>query len=143
MRTFFSLYMSPNVRSVLKRMVCGALIVASALMINIWAIDSQLGAIAAPIRTENVDLPDPGNAIDRVVGEGTVNQVQGKAQETVGDVKRTVGKATGQTEGVADQVQGRAKQGVGRAERAIDDASEAVEDKADKLVDSVKDFFGK
>jgi len=75
---------------------------------------------------------------DRVAGEGSMNQVKGKAQEGLGRVQRELGN---EAEGTARQMRGKAQQGVGRAQKAADKASNAAEDQAEGLVDKVKDFF--
>jgi len=75
---------------------------------------------------------------DRVAGEGSMNQVKGKAQEGLGRVQRELGS---ETKGTAREMRGKAQQGVGRTQKAADNTSNAVEEQTEGLVDKVKDFF--
>lgn len=110
----------------------------AAVLLNVVAVP---GAIAMPTDSADAVMSRAANEVDRVVGEGTSNQIEGKVQRDIGRVERGVGKATGQVEGAADQVQGKVKSDIGRTQEAAEDASDAAEDATESFVDSVKDFF--
>jgi len=80
----------------------------------------------------------PSVSLDRVAGEGSMNQVKGKAQEGLGRVQRELGS---ETKGTAREMRGKAQQGVGRTQKAADNTSNAVEEQTEGLVDKVRDFF--
>ncbi|MEM7772425.1 MAG: CsbD family protein [Cyanobacteria bacterium P01_A01_bin.37] len=126
-----------RIKATFLRSVCCALIAACMLMGSLPS-----AAIAAPTDSADIALSRAGNELERVVGEGTINTVQGRAQEDLGKVERSLGKVTGQAEGTADQLKGRAQRDIGRTQQAIDEAGDTAEETADNLVDSVKDFFG-
>ena len=128
----------------LQKRVRNVLVVLGCLLITMtaWVGLDQVEAIASPSDAANVELARAGSELDRVVGEGASDKIQGKAKKDIGTVKRNVGKVTGQVEGVAEEVQGRAQQDFGRTQQAIDEATDATTDAAEGFVDSVKDFLG-
>lgn len=94
--------------------------------------------------------------LDRMSGAGTSDQLEGAAQETVGKVKRGVGRVTGQADnslgdkldsattrmgGAADEAKGKMKRDIGQAKGAADRAGDKAEDKAEGVIESIKDFF--
>lgn len=110
----------------------------AAVLLNIVAVP---GAIALDSDSAELAMSRAASEVDRVVGEGTSNQIEGKAQRDIGKVKQSVGKVTGQVEGAADQVKGKVKSDIGRTQQAADNAGDTAEDTMEDLVDSVKDFF--
>lgn len=83
--------------------------------------------------------------LDEAAGAGTSDQIQGRIQEGIGQIKEQAGDLTDnpqkQAEGIADQVKGRVQSSAGQAKSAAEDLSEEAEDKANGVVESVKDFF--
>lgn len=71
---------------------------------------------------------------DSKAGAGSINQIEGKAQEELGRAQRQFGD---ETEGTAKQMRGKVQKNMGKAQSAAEDAAE----EADGLVDKVKDFF--
>lgn len=99
------------------------------------------GAIAAPNSAASIEMARAADQLDKMVGEGTSDQIQGKAQTDIGTVKREIGKVTGQVEGATDQIEGRAQEDIGQLKGAIDEAVDTSEDVAEGLIDSIKDVF--
>lgn len=79
--------------------------------------------------------------VDRMAGSGTMDQIEGKAQEDLGKVQRQFGDTSNQVEGALRESKGRAQQGIGNVKSAADDAADDAEDFGQGLIDSVKDFF--
>jgi len=101
----------------------------------------MLDAIAMPTDSADIAMPRAANEVDRVVGEGTSAQIEGKVQSDIGTVKRSVGEVSGQVEGVADQIEGKVKGDIGRTQDAAEDIKDDAEDAAEGFVDSVKELF--
>jgi|GEM_PF-6427208 uncharacterized protein YjbJ (UPF0337 family) len=74
--------------------------------------------------------------------EGALNQAKGKAQQNLGTVQRKAGEMTGQTEGALNQAKGKAQQGVGEVKNRLDNASDNAEEASENMLDSVKNLFG-
>ena len=110
----------------------------AAVLLNVTVVSS---AIAMPSDSADIAMSRAAEELDRVAGDGTSAQVEGKVQRDIGTVKRSVGKATGQVEGAADQVKGKVKGDIGRTQDAAEDVRDNAEDAADGFVDSVKDLF--
>ncbi|MEM9803723.1 MAG: CsbD family protein [Cyanobacteria bacterium P01_D01_bin.56] len=98
-------------------------------------------AIAMPNDAANVAMSRAADKLDRVVGEGTSAQIEGKAKRDLGTVERGVGKVTGQVEGTAKQIEGKVKEDIGRTQSATEDVREDAEDATEGFIDSVKDLF--
>lgn len=98
-------------------------------------------AIAMPNGAADIAMSNAADELDRVVGEGTSDQIEGKVQSDIGTVERNVGKVTGQVEGAAKQVKGKVKSDIGRTQSATEDARDSAEDTAEGFIDSVKDLF--
>ncbi|MBE9069804.1 CsbD family protein [Leptolyngbya cf. ectocarpi LEGE 11479] len=110
----------------------------AAVLLNVVAVP---GAIALGTDSTDIAMSRAADEVDRVVGEGTSNQIEGKVQRDIGNVKQSVGKVTGQIEGATDQVKGKVKSDIGRTQAAADDAGDAAEDATEGFIDSVKDLF--
>lgn len=113
-----------------------ALVLCSGVVFG-WGSSALAGERAADIVQARAE-----QALDRVAGSGTANQIEGRAKEDIGKVQRQVDKALGQTDGAAKQAAGRAQKDIGRTQEAAEDAANAAQDSAEGIVDSVKDFFG-
>ena len=98
-------------------------------------------AIAMPNAAADTVASRAADELDRVAGEGTSAQIEGKVKSDIGTVERNVGKVTGQVEGAAKQIEGKVKSDIGRTQDATEDAREAAEDAGKGFVDSVKDLF--
>ena len=98
-------------------------------------------AIAMPTNSADIAMSRAADELDRVVGEGTSDQIEGKVQRDIGTVERNVGKVTGQLEGAAKQVEGKVKGDIGRTQAATENARNDAEDAAEGFVESVKDLF--
>jgi uncharacterized protein YjbJ (UPF0337 family) len=92
---------------------------------------------------------DSLNSIQALIGfdapntmEGTLDQIQGKAQQNLGTAQRKAGEMTGQTEGALNQAKGKAQQGVGEVKNRLDNASDNAEEASENMLDSVKNLFG-
>ena len=106
------------------------------------------GAIAMPNDAADIAMSRAADELDRVVGEGTSDQIEGKVQRDIGTVERSVGKVTGQVEGATKQVEGAAKQvegklksDIGRTQAATEEARDTVENAAEGFIDLVKELF--
>lgn len=108
-------------------------------------------ATAAPTHAQiialnnNVGDNDKANIkteLDRIVGVGTSDRLEGEAEQATGKAQRQVGKISGQAEGTTKQIQGQTKETVGKAKSAIEEAQSEVEEKSEDFIDSVKNFFG-
>ncbi|MEM9925654.1 MAG: CsbD family protein [Cyanobacteria bacterium P01_D01_bin.50] len=86
-----------------------------------------------------------GNSIkdnfDTVLGAGTSDKIEGKAEQAVGNVKQNIGKISGQVEGLAKQAQGRAKEDIGRTKDTAEDVADKIEDTTESTADGILDFF--
>ena len=82
------------------------------------------------------------SALDSMVGSGTSEQLEGKADQAAGSVQRAVGKVTGQAEGAAKQAQGKAKEDIGTTKSALEDAGKEAQSASESMIDNVKEFFG-
>lgn len=98
-------------------------------------------AIAMPTDAADIAMSRAADEVDRVVGEGTSAQIEGKVQSDIGTVKRSVGKVSGQVEGAADQIEGKVKGDIGRTQDAAEDIKDDAEDATEGFVDSVKELF--
>lgn len=99
------------------------------------------GAIAMPTESANVAMSHAADEVDRIVGEGTSDRIEGKVKSDIGTVERSVGKVSGQVEGVTKQVEGKVKSDIGRTQAATENARDNVEDAAEGFIDSVKELF--
>lgn len=86
--------------------------------------------------------------LDRTLGAGTSDQLEGLVDSTAGKVKRDIGriggdldKAVNQIDGATDQLKGKVERDIGRAKSAADDASNDIEDVGEGIVESIKNFF--
>ncbi len=88
--------------------------------------------------------------LDRSIGAGTSDQLEGAVDSTVGKVKRGIGEAKDAVDadsaadklgGTADQLKGKAKRSVGQAKGAAADAADDAEDTAGGVIESIKEFF--
>ena len=83
--------------------------------------------------------------VDRTVGSGTVDQLEGAARQAKGKVQRNFGDATDdlgtRIEGAGSELKGKVQRDVGRTKSKASDVGDDLEDAADSVVDSVKDFF--
>lgn len=125
----------------LKRIFCvglATLVIGSGLLFGFSAPASALGNKAGDIVQQRAE-----RELDRKAGSGTANQLEGRAQEGVGQVQRQVNKVTGGTDGIGNQVQGRAQKDLGRTQGAVENAADAAQDTGEGIVESVKGFFGK
>ena len=98
-------------------------------------------AIAMPTASADAAMSRAANELDRVAGDVTSAQIEGKVKSDIGTVERSVGKVTGQVEGAAKQAEGKVKSDIGRIQSAAEDVRDDVEDASEGFVDSVKDFF--
>ncbi|WOD41816.1 hypothetical protein [Nodosilinea sp. E11] len=122
-----------------QRLLCvglASLVIGSGLLFGFSAPATALGNEAGDIVQERAE-----REFDRKAGAGSANQLEGRAQEGLGQVQRQVNKATGGADGIGNQVQGRTQKDIGRAQGAVENATDAVQDSADGFVDSVKNFF--
>ncbi|NJO41847.1 MAG: CsbD family protein [Cyanobacteria bacterium CRU_2_1] len=108
-------------------------------------------AIAMPQQTQQVawgnNLVDYSKAhaaseLDRIVGEGTSDRLEGQAEQAVGSTQRQFGKVSGQVEGTTKQAEGKVKEGVGQTKNAFEQASEKVQEQTENAIDAVKNLFG-
>jgi uncharacterized protein YjbJ (UPF0337 family) len=113
--------------------VCTLAIAASCSLLLGWGAPAYAGSDAANVVQDRAE-----QEFDRVAGEGSVNQIKGKAREDLGRVQRQLGD---DVEGAAKQVQGKAQKDIGRTQAAADQAAEAAQEQADNVVDKVKNFF--
>lgn len=90
------------------------------------------------------------NELDRTLGAGTSDQLEGTVDGAIGNVKRSIGqvgdnldldKAASQLDGAADQLKGKIKRDVGRAKSAAAEAGDDIEDTSEGIVESIKDLF--
>lgn len=112
---------------------CALVLVACSSLLLGWGGTAQAGDKAASVVKGRAE-----REFDRVAGEGSINQVEGTAQEGLGKVQRQLGD---DAEGTARELRGKAQKNVGRTQEAADKATDKVEEQAEGLVDKVKDFF--
>lgn len=74
--------------------------------------------------------------------EGTLDKIQGKAQQDIGTVQRKAGEITGQTEGALNQAKGKAQQDIGEVKNRLENAGDNAEEASENILDSVKSLFG-
>ena len=83
--------------------------------------------------------------LDRTVGSGTADRIEGAARQAKGKVQRNFGDTTddlgNRVEGAGSELKGKVQRDVGRAKSGASDMGDDLEDAADSVVDSVKDFF--
>ena len=117
---------------------------AKALCLSLLAVVILNGVFVADAIANdatNITISRAADEVDRVVGEGTSAQIEGKVKRDIGTVERGVGKVTGQVEGAAKQVEGKVKGDIGRTQAAAEDVREDAEDTTESFIDSVKDLF--
>lgn len=112
---------------------CVLILVACSSLLFGWSGTATAGDKAASIVKGRAE-----REFDRVAGEGSINQVEGKAQEGLGKVQRKLGD---ETEGTAREIRGKAQKNFGRTQEVADNATDAAQEQAEGLVDKVKDFF--
>lgn len=125
----------------LQRILCvglATLVIGSGLLFGFSTPASALGNEAGDIVQQRAE-----RELDRKAGSGTANQLEGRAQEGVGQVQRQVNRVTGGTDGIGNEAKGRARQDVGRTQGAVENATDAAQEAGEGIVDSVKGFFGK
>lgn len=85
------------------------------------------------------------NELDRMAGAGALDLVEGSAEGSVGDIKRSLGQMTNDLnmslDGATDQLRGKVKRDVGRLKSQAADISSDLENAAEDAVDSVSDLF--
>lgn len=89
------------------------------------------------------------NEVDRMVGEGTSDKIEGAVDGAVGTLKRkasdvgdlNVDKAARKLDGAADEAKGKVKRDVGRAKAAAAEANDDLEEASEGIVESIKEFF--
>ncbi len=124
----------------LQRLLCvglATLVIGSSLIFGFSSPAAALGNEAGDIVQQRAE-----RELDRKAGSGTANQLEGRAQEGVGQVQRQVNKVTGGTDGIGNEAKGRARQDVGRTQGAVENATDAAQEAGEGIVDSVKGFFG-
>jgi len=112
---------------------CVLVLVACSSLLLGWSGAANAGDKAASVVKGRAE-----QEFDRVAGEGSINQVEGQAQEGLGKVQRKLGD---ETEGTAREMRGKAQKNVGRTQEAADKATNAAKEEAEGIVDKVKDFF--
>lgn len=119
----------------LKRVLipCVLVAVACCSLLFGWSDHANAANKAAAVVQDRAE-----QEFDRVAGEGSVNQIKGKAQEGLGRVQREL---DDDVEGTARELRGKAQKNFGRTQQAADEAANAAEDQAQGLVDKVKDIF--
>ncbi|MGD1859277.1 MAG: CsbD family protein [Leptolyngbyaceae cyanobacterium] len=122
-----------------KRLFC--LCVAVFILFSGAMFGSSSNAVAAE-KAVKIAQDRTEQALDRVAGAGTANQIEGQVKEGVGKAQRQVDKALGQADGAATQAAGRVQKDIGQTQEAAENAADAAEDSAEGIIDSVKDFFG-
>ena len=80
--------------------------------------------------------------VDKVLGAGTTDKIQGKVEQDIGTVERNLGEIKGQAKGAAKQIEGRAKQDIGEVKSRMDEASSDLEEASESAMDAIKHFFG-
>ncbi|RZM78660.1 CsbD family protein [Leptolyngbya iicbica] len=113
--------------------VCTLAIAASCSLLLGWGTPAYAGTDAADVIQDRAE-----QEFDRMAGEGSVNQIKGKAREDLGRVQRQFGD---DIEGAAQQAKGKAQKDIGRTQAAADQAADAAQERAENVVDKVKDFF--
>lgn len=81
------------------------------------------------------------SALDRIVGAGTSNQIEGKIDQAIGKTKQELGNTRGQIEGSAQQLEGKTEENIGKAQNTAEKAAYEAQDKSENLIESVKSFF--
>lgn len=81
------------------------------------------------------------NDVDKVLGAGTSDRIEGLTEQTVGNIEQNLGKVSGQAKGLAKQAQGRAKEDIGRTKNAAEDIADKIEDTTESTADGILDFF--
>ncbi|MGF1569438.1 MAG: hypothetical protein ACFCVD_15455 [Nodosilinea sp.] len=114
---------------------CLSLLICSGLILG-WGQNALAGSAAASIEKSRAE-----QELDRVAGQGTANQIEGRAKAGIGRVQRQVDQATSQFDGTGKQIQGRAQENIGRTQAAAEDVTDAAQDSAEGVVDAIKDFF--
>ncbi|WP_413164495.1 hypothetical protein ACL6C3_01045 [Capilliphycus salinus ALCB114379] len=87
-------------------------------------------------------LATNSSMVDNVLGDGTSNQIEGKARQGMGAAEQTLKEAQAQTEGTLKQAQGKAQENFGEMQGKSSEAGSDLERASDNVVDAVKDFFG-
>lgn len=82
------------------------------------------------------------NPVDKVLGEGTTDKIEGKAEQDLGTVQKKVGDIKENSQGTIKQIKGRAKQDIGEVKSRLDEAGSDLEDASESTLDAVKSFFG-
>lgn len=115
---------------------------------SLGGLSTSLTAQAATLNFSSSILAE-ANPVDQVFGEGTTDQIQGKAKKDIGTVEKAVSNAKGQVqeaasniEGATQQVEGRAQQDIGRVKGRTEDAGSELEDASNDIGDAFKSFFG-
>lgn len=106
-------------------------------------------ANAAPLKSTNfiatIDFQEADakgkSALDRVVGAGTSNQIEGKVNQAIGNTQEELGNTKGRVEGSAKQLKGQTQENIGKAQNTVEKAAYEAQDKSENLIESVKSFF--
>lgn len=81
------------------------------------------------------------SALDKLVGAGTSNQIEGKVDQAIGKTKEELGNTRQRVEGAAQKLEGQTEENIGKAQNAAEKAAYEAEDKSENLIESVKSFF--
>ena len=138
------------VKSGQQLMLCLFLVLTMAFAWTKVSITLNDTANAAPLQATNfiaaIDSMQEGDAqgksaLDRIVGAGTSNQIEGKVDQAIGKTQEELGNTRGRVEGSAKQFEGQMEENIGKAKGMVEKAAYDAEDKSENLIESVKSFF--
>ena len=83
------------------------------------------------------------NLLDKVVGEGTSNQIEGKVDKAVGKTQQELGNIEGQTKGLVKQAKGKVEENIGKVQNTLEKSTAEAQDTYENIVDNIQSFFEK
>ena len=81
-------------------------------------------------------------SIDKTMGAGTSEKIEGQIEQTTGTVQRKTGEVTGQVEGAIKEAKGKAKKDIGKVKDTSEEIGSELQETSEGILDKVQDFFG-